>query len=264
MAKRALCIGINDYPGMNADLSGCVNDVHDWKGVLSARGFGVTTLLDRDATKSNMVEAMTKLFSDTKKGDTAILQYSGHGSFVADTDGDEPDGRDEVLCPSDIGSDAFILDDELYELFGLAERGSKLIFFSDSCHSGTITKFRATDAPSERATRSRFLPPSMFLREFEMPQVAVAARSRKRKAKVNRAVLISGCMDEQTSADAWFGSRANGAFTYYALKALKEIDANANYRQWHGRIREYLPSVYYGQAPNLQGTATQLRGRVLD
>jgi len=30
MAKLALCIGINDYPGTVNDLSGCVNDAQDW------------------------------------------------------------------------------------------------------------------------------------------------------------------------------------------------------------------------------------------
>ncbi len=30
MTKRALCVGINDYPGTNSDLSGCVNDAEDW------------------------------------------------------------------------------------------------------------------------------------------------------------------------------------------------------------------------------------------
>ena len=30
MAKHALCIGINDYPGTGSDLSGCVNDANDW------------------------------------------------------------------------------------------------------------------------------------------------------------------------------------------------------------------------------------------
>ncbi len=30
MAYKALCIGINDYPGTQNDLSGCVNDAQDW------------------------------------------------------------------------------------------------------------------------------------------------------------------------------------------------------------------------------------------
>lgn len=30
MARRALCTGINDYPGTDSDLAGCVNDAADW------------------------------------------------------------------------------------------------------------------------------------------------------------------------------------------------------------------------------------------
>ena len=30
MTMRALCIGINNYPGTNMDLAGCVNDANDW------------------------------------------------------------------------------------------------------------------------------------------------------------------------------------------------------------------------------------------
>ncbi len=29
MSKKALCIGINDYPGTQNDLSGCVNNAND-------------------------------------------------------------------------------------------------------------------------------------------------------------------------------------------------------------------------------------------
>ena len=37
MAKKlALCIGINDYPGTDSDLSGCVNDANDWAANLDA------------------------------------------------------------------------------------------------------------------------------------------------------------------------------------------------------------------------------------
>ena len=31
MANRALCVGINNYPGTNMDLAGCVNDANDWQ-----------------------------------------------------------------------------------------------------------------------------------------------------------------------------------------------------------------------------------------
>ena len=34
MAKRALCVGINDYPIRGMDLKGCVNDAQDWARAL--------------------------------------------------------------------------------------------------------------------------------------------------------------------------------------------------------------------------------------
>ena len=37
--KLALCVGINDYPGVSNDLYGCRNDAADWTGALTARGF---------------------------------------------------------------------------------------------------------------------------------------------------------------------------------------------------------------------------------
>ena len=40
--KTALCIGINNYPGTQNDLNGCVNDANDWTAELKARGYTVT------------------------------------------------------------------------------------------------------------------------------------------------------------------------------------------------------------------------------
>ena len=37
MTKKALCIGINDYPGTQNDLNGCVNDARDWAAALTGR-----------------------------------------------------------------------------------------------------------------------------------------------------------------------------------------------------------------------------------
>ncbi|MCC6428150.1 MAG: caspase family protein [Phycisphaerales bacterium] len=265
MAKTALCIGINDYPGTGSDLSGCVNDVKDWKEVLEKKGFNVTTLLDRDATKNNMVEALTKLLSDANAKDTVVFQYSGHGSYVYDASGDETDGRDEVLCPSDIGSNAYFSDDELYEMFCSVKAGVKVVFLSDSCHSGSVSKFRVAVDVGDKTVKSRFLPPGMFLRDFEMVETARSAEGRgSRKRRAHRALLISGCQDHQTSADAWFNNRANGAFSYFALKALKELPAGSTYKQWHAKIRDYLPNVYYNQAPNLYSTKGQSNWKIFE
>src|SRR5689334_8700157 len=102
MAKTALCIGINDYPGTQMDLKGCVNDAKDWSQALAARGFEVHTLLDAEATLAAMRSAFHRVVEGAGAGDTVVITYSGHGTYVPDTNGDEVDGLDEALCPWDI------------------------------------------------------------------------------------------------------------------------------------------------------------------
>ena len=97
MSKQALCIGINDYPGTDGDLAGCVNDAQDWTALLEEKGFSVRNLFDAQATHAAMVQAIGDLVSDASADDTVVITYSGHGTWVPDTSGDEPDGRDEAL-----------------------------------------------------------------------------------------------------------------------------------------------------------------------
>ena len=90
MAKRALCVGINDYPGTGSDLRGCVNDARDWEKELADRGYEVQILLDGAATRAGMVEALTALINEAKEGDCLVFTFSGHGSWQPDDDADEP------------------------------------------------------------------------------------------------------------------------------------------------------------------------------
>ena len=87
MAKHALCIGINDYPGTENDLTGCVNDAHDWAAVLGNRGFTVNLLLDAAATKVAMVTAMVQTIANARSGELVVFTYSGHGTWVPDPRG---------------------------------------------------------------------------------------------------------------------------------------------------------------------------------
>ena len=59
--KLALCIGINDYPGTGSDLSGCINDANDWSKILTQKGFTVKKLLNKDATRKNILDTMKAL-----------------------------------------------------------------------------------------------------------------------------------------------------------------------------------------------------------
>ena len=155
MAKTALCIGINDYPGTQNDLRGCVNDANDWATALAGRGFTVSKLLDSQATKAAMVAAFQQLIGNAKSGDTVAITFSGHGTLAPDTSGDEIDGYDEALCPYDIQQGNVLLDDEIHQLFGKRPEGVRLILLSDSCHSGTVTRNAPSDPDATDAPRIR-------------------------------------------------------------------------------------------------------------
>ncbi|WP_426510976.1 caspase family protein [Dactylosporangium sp. McL0621] len=263
--KRALCIGINDYPGTENDLAGCRNDADDWAAALTARGFDVRRLLDGAASGAAIRTGIRELLTTATDGDAVIITYSGHGTWVPDTDGDEPDHRDEAICPHDIAENGVLLDDELHDLFALAAPGVRTVLISDSCHSGTLTRLN-------HPSRTRFLPPSAFLPPQQVPRLlqspaprpattfplAVTAHATRPADRRPTALLLAGCLDTEYSYDATFDDRPNGAFTYVALSALAALPPTATYDDWMRAIRAVLPSQDYPQTPALQATTDQL------
>lgn len=264
MAKRALCIGINDYPGTGSDLAGCVNDAHDWKAALEQRGFSVDLLLDSKATKAAMSEGIRNLVEQAQPKDTIVISFSGHGSWIPDLDGDEPDGKDEVLCPYDIGQNRPLSDDEIHTIFSEKAKNVRIILIADSCHSGSV--IRMAPVPKEASgPRVRFLAPEIFLPAEALKIAAArATRSSVRTSRIFGGVLLSGCQDHEFSYDAYFNGRPNGAFSYFALKTLQSLRPNASYKDWHKAICEHLPNALHPQAPNLLGTKSQMAWKILD
>jgi hypothetical protein len=259
-ARVALCIGINDYPGSGSDLHGCVNDALDWQAALQARGFSTEMLLDEQATGRAIRKHLESLASKARAGDTVIITYSGHGSFVPDLDGDEDDGYDECWCPHDIVANGPITDDDLHDIFTSRADDVRWIVLSDSCHSGTIVRFSPITTPSTTLAAAspqrlvRFLPPSVFNKDASRIRGTRATRFVSASAPGRKdSLLISGCQDSEYSYDAWFQGRPNGAFTFVALRALDELGPSVTYKQWHERIRTILPSQQYPQAPNIFG-----------
>jgi metacaspase-1 len=69
--------------------------------------------------------------------------------------------------------------------------------------------------------------------------------------------LITGCRDTQTSADARIDGTFHGALTYYLVAAIRELGAEASYRQIHARTLEMLDGEYE-QVPQLEGRKAHL------
>ena len=71
-------------------------------------------------------------------------------------------------------------------------------------------------------------------------------------------MLVTGCRDTQTSADAYIGGSYNGALTYNLVAALKEAKGQISYRDLHARTSAKLKSGKFDQVPQLEGTKANL------
>lgn len=260
MNRLALCIGINRYP--QSALAGCVNDAMDWGNELSRRGYEVSYLIDDQATLANIVNAIQKLMAVSKYRDRLVITYSGHGTYGRDLSGDESDQRDEAICPVDCFQVGMLYDDELKNLMSGRAFGSRLFFFSDSCFSATVNRFFQTDYRPIREVDRAIIPRRVrFLPPYELPARTKQITTKHRTLAGTPALLISGCDDIEYSYDAWFGNRANGAATRYALDALRQNPKN--YNAWFKLIREQLPNDEYPQSPQLDGSYYKKRQEVL-
>lgn len=248
MAKRALCVGINDYPQPGSDLKGCVNDARAWADVLH-RQFDVAKddielLVDRGATKRRIVQGLERLLTGARRGDVLVFCISSHGTYLADATGDEPDRYDEALCPYDV-ADAPLADDELRARFGDLPRGVRLTVVADTCHSGSVTR--------ARRSRVRFMDPSLIGR----PVVQRAPRHRA-SPPVGREILVSGCRDDQYAHDARFGRRDHGAMTHAALQILRASDHHITYRDLRARLAVAVRAAGFEQDPQVQARGARL------
>lgn len=277
--RTALVVGINEYAGSpESTLHGCVQDARDWSDVLFARGFQVTILTDHNATRKEILSNLKDRTSELKKDDVFVFTNSSHGTWSVDLDADELDRRDECICPHDVAQNGPISDDEMFETFVSRVSGSRIVVLSDSCFSGTMARFAPALSPaSVRVAKIRYMPPSVWLKPSDAQRVSARSIAAPFKGKPRvGALTLSGCQDDEYSYDAWFGDRPNGAFTYAALKALKELTSRPGpssssssagpitYSDWHRAIRKMLPSVDYPQTPMLTGTKAQKRWTILE
>lgn len=258
---KALLVGINKYPG--APLAGCINDVLDMAHFITVHcGFNPKTirlLTDERATTAEILARLDWLVSDLRPGDRILFHYSGHGAQMATRDKKgEVDGLDEVICPVDFDwSDArTIRDKQFHTIFDRIPAGVTAVWISDSCHSGDLEK----DAGGLGGRSSKHLvPPADLGWRIEAAKLAGFHPWNPQTPvhpSIPNIVLVAGCKSDQTSADASFAGRANGALTYFLLKSLEAPDGlTTPLNVLIPRMVDALKSSSYEQTPQLEGPA---------
>jgi len=257
--KRALLIGIN-YFGTQNELNGCIKDVQNINNLLTTsyqyKPENVKILTDdqedNKPTKINIINNINAIVALTKPGDTLFIHYSGHGTQVVDVDGDEknnPDakGKDDALCPCDFGNyggiSGFISDDELRKMIvNKIPKGAKLRAFFDCCHSGS-----ALDLPYIYKSGTEYT-------QIE-PNVTQS----------DDCLLVSGCRDFQTSADAYINNQYSGALTWALVQALTtSVKIKTTWKDLLLIVRHSLATAKYDQVPMLSIGNKQIGNNFID
>jgi hypothetical protein len=276
-ARRALLVGVEEYATPEYNLKGVRDDIRLLEQSFADKGLfsekETKVLLDREATRANILKAFREwLIQGTSPGDTALFYFSGHGIQLWGESGHKmEDGMDEALTPYDgralerqvqrkfrgrpgmaytlAGTENVILDREIGEL--LQElKGRKVIFISDSCHSGTV--YRRVNP--HYVTYKTIGNPVSSKSVFE-PRVAEGDLGSINRDRPN--ILANVTVPEDTSLIVFTASEASqpaeivlfdqdpkglhSVFTWYFLNGLAgKADLNRNGKITFGDLATFL------------------------
>lgn len=242
MIKRALLIGCNYTATPSVQLSGCISDVVNMRNTLiDAYGYqdrNIFVLRDDDMsrlpTKANILNYLTQLVATSTANDMLWFHYSGHGTQIQNRNGDELDKMDECIVPCDYTTSGVIIDNEFHAILKNAKCRMMILF--DCCHSGSGCDLQyAINHNSGRMQKS----------------------VNGLKSIVNKnIIMISGCQDSQTSADAYdnMSKRHVGAFTQTLLETLRGGDHSISLLPLYVRLCTNLRAYGFTQMPVLSSS----------
>ena len=239
--KSAVLIGIN-YTNTENELYGCVNDAMNLKNLLKTKynykEEYIKTILNEEATRKTILQEITALVKEASKGDSLFLSYSGHGISADDRNGDEEDGKDELLVTSD---NYGIFDDDLKQILDThLQEGVQLFALFDNCHSGTIL-----DLPYQYLKKTD----ESDKKDKDNNPVIIHSKTTETNGDV---VCISGCRDDQVSMDAYINFEYTGAMTRSFIDTLTRYqEEDMSWKSLLENMRSSLKSRNFEQVPQL-------------
>ena len=257
--KRALVIGLGEQQDRAWNKINGDKDVALVEGMLKRAGFKrVTTLVNRQATKTGIVGALKRMAASCKQGDVVYVHYSGHGQQMTDVHDDEKDGLDECWIPYDACRKAsttyhgerHLTDDELNVYlnairYRIGAKG-KLLVVIDACHSGDGTRgdndevvrgvedTLVVDSLNGRGIYEAFeMVKSLFMGDNDQ----VKFINDKAKPLAERWITISACRSDQVNFE--MKKPAVGKLTYALWTEQKKSEKVSN-EEFMKRIRRFV------------------------
>ncbi len=238
--KRALVVGISEYPHSDRDSWGTIHGANDADLItpmLKRQGFTIVKISNKTATAKRIRKELDNLVSSCKSGDQVYLHFSCHGQPYEDLDGDEEDGWDESIIPYDAlmvyqkgkyEGTKHIIDDELHCYFQKLRRkvgGKGLVcVVVDACHSGGASRGEDdTEDDGEeayvRGTKRGFSPQGKDFRprinakgNFVIPQEVGLADI----------VILEACRSYQSNYEIKQSGKYYGPLSYYISQVLSK------------------------------------------
>lgn len=237
--RRALLVGINEYPNEADRLEGCVNDVFLMSSVLQECGFApeeIRVCLDDRATADGILSRLEWLVDDAQAGDQRIFYYSGHGAQVPEYgEHFEPDRLTETLVPWDFdwSPERSVSDEQMYALYSQLPYDMQLVLIFDCCHSGSMHR--------QSGAKARGISPPDDIRHRELKW------DMQTRMWVDRGFeRLNDRFSTRAKDNAAFFGR-NGATVKLGRSALLRLDDKKTYEaaleKTEGPVGPYLPLI---------------------
>jgi len=165
-------------------------------------------MIEEDASLGAVTKAIKDIAAALRDGDAFLLTFAGHGTQVSDPRLREPDSKNEVS----ILADEYLIDDMLQALLAKFERGVRIFFVADACHSGTSIgpppaflrasseQFPPEPEPGAIMTILDSVSLEIWLARREKYLAMVAAEGQEAELKAF-AVQFAACKDNQLTRD---------------------------------------------------------------
>ncbi len=230
--KWALLIGIDQYEDRNriAALSGAARDARKFKATLTeivgVPDANIELLVsdgDTKPTRFNIVEALDKLQSNAKAGDTVFVYFSGHGTQL--------DGKDYLLPFDFNGRSAFtgketgLAEERFYEQLSKVQARA-IVLIWDKCRNDPFTNSRDATGPKRN---------TMKLSQAEKSWSVV------RDTRVDAMpilVKLFACAPGQCSYE--WTDKGQGYFTYYLEQGLRGAAADGKGKITVKSLKDYV------------------------
>jgi len=269
--KYGLIVAISHFdPKYGVPSLHSANDVPFVFKALENQGFkrnDVTVLIDSEATKRVVWNAMQDLINKCKPGDIVWLHFSTHGQKLQDFDGYSTDGYAKSLVMYDSPSkpepgyhSQRHLTDEDIRFFAKKIRSKlgpkgELVVAIDACHSGLLMRGVDNIRGIEELSEPGYNPSSKIKNTATEGFYSSIIENKEQEATMAPYVFYSACRSEEVCKETMEKTthKSVGPLSLAISKALTNAQPGETFRQLFARILTEMNITVPNQTPVIVG-----------